>query len=721
VSVNYGVFGKLYSAEELKGFKNETASLVLSEDGALIGKFFAENRTNISEREIPVFLTDALVATEDARYFEHNGIDPWSLVRVLFKTLLLNDRSSGGGSTISQQLAKNMYGRKNFGPLTMPVNKCKEALLAYRMESVYNKQEIINLYLNTVPFGENVYGIEAAARRYFNTSTDKLKVEQAAVLIGILKANTAYNPRLNPKNAKKRRNVVLGQMEKYGYLKSSECDSLKELPLKLDYANLRSSGPANYFLVEVKRKVAQILEEVKNKTGKEWNVKKDGLIIETTLDSKLQKLALASFKKHLSSMQKQLRKQYVSGKSASEIDKMVNARLKRLDLTERAHEKRKQELFSWSGFSSDSISVRDSIRYNMSLLHAGLIAISPSTGAVKCWVGGIDYRTQPHDQIKAKRSLASTFKPILYATALESGVGPCTYLKNEKIILEDYDDWSPSNYDNSFGGKYSMNASLTKSLNIPTVNLYFQTEFKDIDYIWQKLGFSAPLHDAPSTALGTSSASVYELAIAYAAFANGGYKIEPQIIRSIKTAEGEIIFENKLQKGGNQVLKKETTQLLSQMLQNAINKGTGTSLRNAYGVGLPLAGKTGTSQNYADAWFAGYNPDLVMVSRVGASSPSIHFNSGVYGSGSKLALPLVALTLRGVERNRKLAGKYNSKFLPMPDLLMNQFDCEDFEEESKLEELLNVFEKDKTSSQKEKEKARKKKKSWFKRLFQKSD
>ena len=211
------------------------------------------------------------------------------------------------------------------------------------------------------------------------------------------------------------------------------------------------------------------------------------------------------------------------------------------------------------------------------------------------------------------------------------------------------------------------------------------------------------------------------MAIAYAAFANGGYKIEPQIIRSIKTAEGEIIFENKLQKGGNQVLKKETTQLLSQMLQNAINKGTGTSLRNAYGVGLPLAGKTGTSQNYADAWFAGYNPDLVMVSRVGASSPSIHFNSGVYGSGSKLALPLVALTLRGVERNRKLAGKYNSKFLPMPDLLMNQFDCEDFEEESKLEELLNVFEKDKTSSQKEKEKARKKKKSWFKRLFQKSD
>lgn len=716
-AVNYGVFGQLYSKNELKNFKNETASLVFTEDGKIIGKFFAENRTNVSIKDIPLHLIDALVATEDARYFEHNGIDSWSLVRVFFKTLILNDHRSGGGSTISQQLAKNMYGRKNFGPITMLVNKCKEAILAYRLEDVYDKKEIIRLYLNTVPFGENVYGIEAASSRYFNKKTKLLKVEEAAVLVGILKANTFYNPRLNPENASRRRNVVLNQMEKYGYLKKTECDSLKNLKLRLDYANYQAKGPANYFVVKVKKQVRRILEDIEKETSEKWDLEKDGLKIKTTLNASLQRFALESYKIYLTKMQKQLRKQYsTSSASKKTLEKLVTQQLKKLDFEDRKDKKSRQELFSWNGFYSDSISVKDSLKHTTTLLHAGLIGMDPNNGAIKCWVGGIDYRTQPNDQILAKRSLASTFKPILYAAALESGIEPCSYLSNEPITLKDFDNWSPANYDKTTGGKYSLSGALTRSLNIPTVNLFFETEFKSVDYLWEKLGFSSDLKNVPSTALGTSSASLYELSIAYSAFANGGFKVEPQMILSITAADGKVIYQNPMKQNSKRVLKAETSELISTILQKAINEGTGRSIRNVYNVKLPLAGKTGTSQNYADAWFAGFNPNLVILSRVGASSPSIHFNTGVYGSGGKLALPLVALTLQQVQNNPSVRKKLISNFPPPSQSIIDQLDCIDYKEETAVEELLKIFNKDETTVEKQREKS-KKKKSWLNRIF----
>ena len=284
-AVYYGVFGPLYTANELKEFKNETATLVLSEEGNIIGKFYAENRINITYDKLPKHLVEALVATEDARYFEHEGVDSRSLLRVLFKTILFNQKSAGGGSTINQQLAKNMYGRKSYGPLTMLVNKTKEGFLAHRLHGIYSKEEILTLYLNTVPFGENVLGIEAASRRYFNKPVEKLKVEEAAVLVGMLKANTYYNPRLYPENAVKRRNVVLAQMEKYGYLEGAKKDSLRKLPLELDYANLESEGPANYFLVQVKDEVNEILDKINKQNHTDYSIEKSGLIIKTTAKS----------------------------------------------------------------------------------------------------------------------------------------------------------------------------------------------------------------------------------------------------------------------------------------------------------------------------------------------------------------------------------------------------------------------------------------------------
>lgn len=706
LAVYYGVFGKLYTAEQLKDFKNETATLVLSEENSIIGKFFSENRTNITYDKLPQHLINALVATEDARYFEHEGVDSRSLARVLFKTILFNNKSSGGGSTINQQLAKNMYGRKSYGPLTMLVNKAKEGFLAHRLHGIYSKEEILTLYLNTVPFGENVLGIEAASRRYFNKSVDTLKPEESAVLIGMLKANTYYNPRLYPENAKRRRNVVFAQMEKYDYLTTPQKDSLQGLQLKLDYANLDSEGPANYFLKEVKRDAQKILIDYNHKHGTDYDVEKSGLTIKTTLNLNLQQYALNAFKNHLSTMQSRLNKQYKSGTSRKSLNELVTKELKRLKLTKRANETKSQELFSWNGFYTDSISVRDSLRHSLQLLHAGFLAMEPNSGAIKIWVGGIDYRTQPYDQIFAQRQVASTFKPILYATALENGMQYCDYLNNEKLILEDFENWQPNNYDNSLGGKYSMAASLSKSLNIPTVNLYLKTPYSNLNAMWEKLGFSQELVNKPSTALGTATASIYELAIAYAAFANNGYIVKPQTVLSIKTSDGKIIYHNKLLKSEEQILSEETPKMMNAMLQKAITEGTGVALKNKYGVTLPLAGKTGTSQDYADAWFAAYNPKLVMVTRVGASSPIIKFNNGANGSGSRLALPIIAKTLQTVQKSNWIKKTYFTKFKELSEEDALAIVCEDYKEDSDLEKFFeSIFGSNKTTLERAQERA----------------
>ena len=696
-AVYHGSFGHLHTTDELKEFQNQTATLVLSEDGQLIGKFYAENRTNIHFKQLPDHLVDALVATEDARYFEHEGVDSRSLMRVLFKTILSNKKSSGGGSTINQQLVKNMYGRNNYGPLTMLVNKTKEGFLAYRLESIYNKEEILTLYLNTIPFGENVLGIEAASRRYFNKSISEIKTEEGAVLVGMLKANTYYNPRLYPENALKRRNVVLSQMEKYNYLQPYQRDSLQKLSLGLDYANLESEGPANYFLVQVKDEVKKILNNINADNDTEYDIENDGLTIKTTLNLSLQKQALNAYKSHLSIMQNRLHKQYRTGEDRKILNSLVTKELKRLKLNNNANQKKNRELFDWSGFYMDSISIRDSIRHSLKLLHAGLLALDPQTGAIKTWVGGIDFRTQPYDQIFAQRQIASTFKPILYAAALEQGVLPCTYLDNDPLILSDFHNWQPQNYDLSTGGNYSMAAALAKSMNIPTVNLFLQIPFIKLDSLWNKMGFSQKLINKPSIALGTSNASIYELAIAYSAFSNGGYRIKPQSIASIKTSDGKIIYNNKSLKlqEKDRVIKENTTYFMTAMLQKAIIEGTGTSLKNKYNITMPLAGKTGTSQDYADAWFAAYNPRLVIVTRVGASLPAIRFTSGVNGTGSTLALPLVAKTLK------RFQTKYSEPFAQLPEEIADAMDCEDFTDDSGFEKFFeNLFKKDKTTLEK---------------------
>jgi penicillin-binding protein 1A len=717
IAVYSGVFGHLQTREELLNYKNAAASVVLSEEGEIIGKIFSENRTNISYKQIPAHLINALVATEDARFFDHVGIDSRSLLRVLFKTVLFRNRNSGGGSTITQQLAKNMFGRKNFGILTIFINKTKETFLAHRLEKIFTKEEILTLYLNTVSFGENVYGIEAASVRYFNKKVELLNIEESAVLIGILKANNYYNPRLHPENAKSRRNIVLNQLKKYNYLNAQETDSLCKLPLIQNYSNIEYEGPADYFVYQVKNEVKQILHDIKDTSGKEWNIEEDGLIITTTLNLTLQNYANTSFHDHLSVMQKKLNEQYKSASGKNLIEELAGKELKNLNLSGRANDVSYQKIFDWNGSYSDSISVRDSLENNIRLLQAGLIVMDPVSGAVKAWVGGIDFKTQPYDQILARRQLASTFKPILYSTAFEDGMKPCDYLDNDSIVFSGIEDWSPENFDHSHGGKYSLEGALVKSMNIPTFNLYQKVGFDKLDSLWKNMGFSFTLDNTPSLAMGTAEANIKEVAIAYSSFANGGYRILPQTLVSIKTPDGEVIWQNEFNAEKSKILSERTAGLICAILQKAIREGTGVSMASKYGVTLPLAGKTGTSQSYADAWFTAFNPSLVIVSRVGASSPLIHFNNGSDGSGSALALPLVAMTLKKVEMNRELSNKLITPFPVLTPELMDELDCPDFKEKSFFDKLIDNFRGDRISSRKGVDKDGKKKPGFFKRLF----
>ncbi|MGB4555998.1 MAG: transglycosylase domain-containing protein, partial [Bacteroidales bacterium] len=604
--------------------------------------------------------------TEDARFYEHSGIDSRSLVRVVFKSILFSDRSSGGGSTITQQLAKNMYGRKDYRVFSVILNKTREVILAKRIEKVFTKDKILELYLNTVSFGENIYGIEAASQRYFSKKAADLKVEEAALLTGMLKANTMYNPRLYPQNAVRRRNVVLGQMEKYGYLEDRAADSLSALPIKLDYNKTDLSGPADYFMVRVRIEADRILKEISSFRGKEWDIERDGLIITTTLRMPLQQAAGEAFAAHMPRMQKRLNEQYSTSSGRRALK-----------------------------------GIPDSLKKMMTTLHAGLLAMDPATGAIMAWNGGIDFKTQPYDQILARRQLASVFKPFIFAAALEDGVEPCRYLDNDSVTLSGFNDWSPENYNHSYGGKYSLAGALAQSMNIPTFSLFLMIGFDKVDRLWQEMGFSFPLVNMPSLAMGTAEASILEVARAYAAFANGGMLVTPYLIESVKAPDGRILWQYMPPRRSDRVLSERSATLMAAMLEKAIREGTGASVHSAYGVKVPLAGKTGTSQNYADAWFAAFNPAMVIVSRVGASTPSIHFNSGSYGSGSALALPLVALTLKKVEKNKEIMNVINTPFAPLPPELEMALDCPDFREKSFFDRLFDIFRDNNIDYQKE--------------------
>lgn len=654
-SVYIGVFGPLPNQADLLSIHKEQASLVLASDSSLLGKYFAENRTNVSNEEIPQHLINALISTEDKRFFLHQGYDIRSYFRVVFKSILLRDKSSGGGSTLTQQLVKNLYGRNYHSFLSMPINKVKEAIIAARMEDVYSKEEILNLYLNSVPFGEEVFGIEAASNRYFDKHASELSIQEAAVLVGILKANTYYNPRLNPENATKRRNQVIELMEKEQFLNSVQSDSLKSLPLVLSYTNYQIESPAAYFVRQVKRRIMPILENIKKPDGESYDLEKDGLRIYTTLDKKLQSFAQKATKTQLEKMQKLLDQQLKKNNKYKIWLKQLSENHSKQEL----EDIRKREVFDWNGIQTEEISLSDSLWHYYKMLNAAVLIAEPSTGRVLTWIGGNNYRFLPYDMIFAKRQMASTVKPLIYTAALESGFTPCSYLSNEVKEYEQYDGWRPENYDKSYSSDTTIALwyALAHSINLPTVDLYFQNGHQAVADLLRRLQIKVPQEETPSIALGSLDISLYQMVLAYSTFANrGNIPDDLVMIDRIADANGNLIYATEI-KNPDRVIQEDICDQLTSILERAINEGTGTQIRNRFGLKSDLAGKTGTAQNYSNAWFISYTSNLVIGTWVGAQSPEMHFQNGL-GSGSALALPISGEILSKIENNSILKEKY---------------------------------------------------------------
>jgi len=674
IAVYSGKFGSLPDKKALKAINNEEASLVISNDSVIIGKFFAENRTNISNTEIPDHLKKALIATEDKRFFTHSGYDLQSYFRVFFKSILWGESKSGGGSTLTQQLIKNLYGRRNYGILSMPVNKIREIIIASRIEEVYNKENLLLLYLNSVPFGEDVYGVEAASHRYFNKPARKLKVEESAVLVGLLKANTYFNPRLNPQNSLERRNMVLTLMEKEKYLTKAELDSLRKIPLNLNYENENTEAPAGYFVYQVKKKTQEILDDIKRKTGQEYDLKKDGLKIYTTLNMQIQQITTEGIHKHLYGMQKLLDKELQN----RNIKKRWYS--KQFKLSGADHSVKKNiEVFDWKGIVTKRMNKTDSLWYYYKMLNASVLITNPTDGAVITWIGGNDFKRLPFDMVMSHRQIASTFKPFLYATALENNFTPSTYLKNTPKVYPEYDNWEPQNFDHKFtkDSTVALWYALAHSMNLPTLDLYFETGREKLINTCDRLHFPSTKDDSPSIALGTLDLSLYEVVRAYGAFANKGEMTEPVMINKITDAKGKVLYKRKTSQP-ERVFSEETTDMITAILQKAINEGTGTRIRNQYAIRADLAGKTGTAQDYTNAWFVAYTPNLVVGTWVGGTTPEIHFYSG-NGSGSSLALPIVGNVLRAIENKARWRKQYLTPFT-IPESVYDDINCAPYKE-----------------------------------------
>lgn len=713
VLVFMGVFGPIPTKSELQHITQDEATEVYSADNVLLGRYYIKNRVNIALDAVPRHVVNALIATEDVRFYEHNGIDIRSLVRVFFKTILMRDESSGGGSTITQQLAKNLFPRKNYGVLSLPVNKVREHIVAVRLEKVYTKEEILSLYVNTVSFGEDTYGLTTASKRFFDKHPTTLKVEEAAMLIGMLKGPSYYNPRTNYDNSINRRNIVLGQMEKYGFLTDLPIDSIKELPIALKYQVYSGhSGLAPYYREFLRQHLKKLLNEIEAETGEKYDLYTGGLKVYTTIDSRLQSYAESSMKEHMAKLQELFSRSWKNDFPwQKDVDflKFVTEQsgyyklLKNSGISEEAiHEKLNSQVdmdvFSWDGVQHKKMSQLDSIRYYLNYLHAGFLAMSPENGFIQAWVGGIDFKHFKYDHVLSERQAGSVFKPIVYATALDNGFTPCQFVSNDTVIFASYDNWQPRNSDRKYGGYYSLRGALTNSVNTVAARLIMQTGIDNVVHTAEKLGIEGDFNYVPSLALGTQEVSLLEMVRSYTAFVNEGKIVKPVYIQRIENNQGDIIYEHKGVSFGEQAISAETSEKMLQMLRFVVSQGTGVGIRTRFDVKGDLAGKTGTTQHQSDGWFIGVTPKLVVGAWVGGEFPKVRFKNLNYGQGATTALPLVGSFLEKAYNHPDFTSWENEffRFKYITDL-EKVFDCPDFQEElqeDKLNPIFRIFKRD---------------------------
>jgi penicillin-binding protein 1A len=692
------VLSQTPSKREVALIKNAVASEVYSADSVLLGRYFIQDRTEVKYENISPELIRALIATEDIRFFHHHGIDFRSLGRVLVKTLLLQDESSGGGSTITQQLAKNLFPRKSYWFASLPVNKFREAIIALRLEQIYSKKEILALYLNTIPFADNTYGIQAAAKRFFSTTAKDLTLPQAGVLVGMLKATYYYNPRLFPERARARRNVVFGQMQRYGYLSSSGADHLKRTALALDYQRTTfHEGLAPYFREHVKAELMEWCASHKKPDGTPYNLYTDGLKIYTTLDARLQQYAEQAVARQMSQLQdvffdhwgkqkpwdgheeivmdgvrrsrryKNLKDQ---GLSEEEIMKVFNTRIP-------------MRYFSWDGEKELQASPLDSVKHHLQFLNAGFLAVEPHTGRILAWVGGINHDFFQYDHVResTKRQVGSIFKPIVFAMAIEKGIEPCELIPSERktYINDEGEPWTPRNSNYDYGVDYTMRGALAYSVNTVSVKLIQRAGVDNTIHLARKLGITSEMPSDPSISLGSASISVMEMTGAYAALANDGMATHPYFIEAIRDRKGKVYKVPHHAGSEQRALSSATTQLIRYMLKGVVQEGTASRLRWRYHIMNDVAGKTGTTQDNADGWFMAVTPQLVIGTWVGADDPRISFRSTYLGQGSNTALPMVAYFLDDVNKDPAYKDIAEAKFPDLPYSLRRRLNCDLYE------------------------------------------
>ena len=708
-----GLFGKLPSFEELENPKSNLASEIIAADQKILGKFYVQNRSNVHYDEISPNVVNALVATEDARFKSHSGVDLRALFRVIFKTLLGLDSDAGGGSTLTQQLAKNLFPREKQNKFQIIARKIKEWVIAIKLERNYTKNEILAMYLNTVDYGNQAFGIKSASKIFFNTTPDELKQEDAAVLVGVLKGPTLYNPFRNYENSFNRRNTVLGQMYKYKYLNQAQFDSLKALPIDLTRFKPEdhNSGLATYFREFLRDQLTDWCKTHEKPDGSKYNLYKDGLKIYTTINSRMQDYAEQAVKEHLTELQKQFFVHWKGYKNApfayiqqDKIDQIMMQNIKRSDRyrilkKEGISEKEimqvlkqpvKMKIFTWRGDSTVTMSPIDSIRYHKFFLQTGMMAMEPQTGYIRAWVGGINHQYFKYDHVYAsKRQVGSTFKPIVYAVAMQNGMSPCTQVPNVPICIETPSGpWCPDNSSKDYDGSMvSLKAALASSINRVSAYLINRYGVESVISLAKKLGITDKIPAVPSISLGTTDLSVYEMVGAMSAFVNEGVHITPQWITRIEDKNGNVIEEFLPQM--EEALDEQTAFLVVELMKGVVEGGTAARLRGRYGLTNPIAGKTGTTQNNSDGWFMGLTPELVAGVWVGCEDRAAHFRTTALGQGANMALPIWGLFMKKVYGDKTLkVSKGNFK---RPEKLNIEIDCSKFQQDIKTNENFENF------------------------------
>ncbi|HLG35694.1 MAG TPA: transglycosylase domain-containing protein [Bacteroidia bacterium] len=664
-AISAGIFGKLPSFEELENPKSNLAAEIYSSDQVVLGKYYIENRSNVHYEKLSPNLINALKATEDIRFEEHSGVDLRGLFRVFFKTIFMRKESSGGGSTLTQQLAKNLFPRENVSGIGLVVRKIKEWIIAVRLEKNYTKEEILAMYLNTVEFGSNAFGIKSASRTFFNSAPDTLSVNQSAVLVGLLKAPTWFSPLRNPKNSMERRNVVLHQMMKYDFISEVQFDSLKVLPIELKYtADDHNFGLATHFREVIRGELVQWCKTHTKADGTPYNLYRDGLRIYTTINSSMQRYAEEAMREHLTELQRQFDAHWKGREPWKDFPEVLTEGMKRSDryiaakkagMNPRGIKKEfntpvKMTLFSWKGDIDTTLSPMDSIKYYKKFLQSGFMSMEPQTGYVRAWVGGLDYRYFKYDHVKmGTRQVGSTFKPFLYTVAMQEGYSPCYKVPNVRVNIPlppPQEPWSPENADGKYGGMLTLKYALAESVNCVSAYLMKQFGPQAMIDVARRMGITTPIDAVPSICLGTADVSLYEMVGAYSTFADKGVWTEPVYITRIEDKSGNVLEEKLPRKV--EAINEETAYLMLNMMQGATLYGTSVRLRFKYNFTNSIAAKTGTTQNQSDGWFMGITPDLVSGVWTGCEDRSIHFRSLDLGQGANTALPVWALYMQKV-------------------------------------------------------------------------